>query len=931
MAALAEEPDAAAALMAQAVQAGAALPDAAGADPSPGESLARWAAGANDRAAKPFEAAALSVAGWRAAALRGSVLAARGDSAGALREFGVAAESSDVRAVLAGNLGRAALVLDRKGPALPGAGAPEAAQWARKAGEAAVAAGLAGQAMSAFTLATRASLMALQADEAVALIEPAYKRFVAAENKPAIGESGVLLARCALAAGRPLLAAEAAGAARQALADGGDAALLADAAWQESWAGWTLGRIAAAEAGAAALTGPRKKVADAMLLDLKGDRAGAVALLDLSGLDARDLAYGALAAARIDPDRALKHLQTAVVAADKTGDRSLSLSTRLGLEKAARGRRNAVAAKVRVELLGMAVEGPAGAGLRAEVAARSLSAGDKASLVGDKGVAANWAALTNGGAGVAADDPLSAGVGVWAQARAQATGAPDAASAAYGRALGLLPLHRRGALDSGTALDGSDGLDFETDLTALGAEGAPAAAIPAVLAVHELSHRLAAARADDRAGRDLSAGLDPEVREALFGAAARCRASMLRYLLGAGPLPTDDFKALAAAEAKAGEVPVFARLLPVGPPSIAELRGALDGSALLSYAVGPYRVHGAVLTATSGAARFLGKTDRALDLASRHSQALRAAAGNDSKASHGAGDGLRSMLIDPFMNDLSGYGRYLVIAPGEAFPFPFITFPEQADGLRWLAAIRTLAMSPDLRSVRIPKAEGEEAVVEKPYSPDFFGLGAPKAAEAVAEAPAAAPSTPSDKVDGGGTTDEDLLRRHRANANLPQDLGAASRQFGDDFRKIVTGGAASLESWDKLAENARYIHISTVDMAPDGGLMLADGALSIARIRTTPMRAELVIVTADAPVEVQEQRARAFLDAGAKAVMVTAWTVPPETLDRLFDGFYEAINRDRSAAASAREARDKLISSSINEFNQDDPGEWGALMLYARP
>jgi hypothetical protein len=530
-------------------------------------------------------------------------------------------------------------------------------------------------------------------------------------------------------------------------------------------------------------------------------------------------------------------------------------------------------------------------------------------------------------------------VASWAAGRAGAASGDAAAAVQYGEALARLPVHRQGALSSGTALDGSHGFDLETDLNLLVADAADVGALTAGLAVQEAGHRLDVARADQRARRLIAAELPAEQRDALLGAAAAARASMLRYQAGAGPLPADAFEALAKAETAAGAATVsLKRMLPAKPPSIRELRRALDGAALLSYTVGPSKVYGLALTNQGGAIRELGSARDLRALAGRHRGALEAAAGAEAKAAHSAGDGLRRVMIDPFMGDLSGFGRYLVLAPSEVFTFQFTTLPEQSDGLRWLAAIRTLSMAPDVRSIRLaPEKPSEDSTA---YNPDFLGLGAPEAAppsaDVGAEAGAAdgegeAPAGDQPEAEVGGTTDEDLLRRHRANTNMPLELGAASRQFGADFRQILVGTDASAAKWGDLVKKARYIHISEVEPAGDGGFALADGDLSLASIRTTPIRAQLVIITAEGPAEVQLSRARAFLDAGAESVMVSTWSVPAKVYDRLFDGFYEAINRDRTAAASAREARESLLRTSLNEYEQDDPADWGSMVLYSLP
>ena len=56
-------------------------------------------------------------------------------------------------------------------------------------------------------------------------------------------------------------------------------------------------------------------------------------------------------------------------------------------------------------------------------------------------------------------------------------------------------------------------------------------------------------------------------------------------------------------------------------------------------------------------------------------------------------------LIDPFVGELTGIGRYAVVAPPTLLQFPLTTLPEQAEGLRWLADIRQMASAPTVAAL----------------------------------------------------------------------------------------------------------------------------------------------------------------------------------------------------------------------------------------
>ena len=85
----------------------------------------------------------------------------------------------------------------------------------------------------------------------------------------------------------------------------------------------------------------------------------------------------------------------------------------------------------------------------------------------------------------------------------------------------------------------------------------------------------------------------------------------------------------------------------------------------------------------------LGSSSEVMRNIEEHARSLRAGADASAKSSHVAGNALRKVLVDPFLQQLSGHGWYLVLGPRELREFMFTTFPEQAKGLRWLAEIRT--------------------------------------------------------------------------------------------------------------------------------------------------------------------------------------------------------------------------------------------------
>jgi hypothetical protein len=986
-AALADDGDGAAALLARAAAAGAPLPPGAttpAADRDPADALLNFVTAKDAKAAAPFAEKAGLVAGWRAALLRAETRQSRGDLPGALAEFQRAAESSpaDPRAVVRGNLGRASLALN--GITLPGdlkVGPVEALAWAKVAAEVAISEGDAASALRAMEIASTAGGRGLQSAEALAVLTASSQSISSSAEGAVVGRAELVLARTAAEAGMPVVAAEAAAKARSTLQSAGEAEAAAEAAWQEGLASHALGRLAGLEGASGALSGARQQALQALVYYDKGDSTAARAKVPAEGLMDPELVSFAPFAARLDPANAARWWRDAVAAADRLGAPVARISTRLALEDHARAQGLADAGRVRAELQKLAPAGAAGDALRAEVAVRSILEGGAGSIPteGALPIVSAWAALSSGSAASAsADGAWVATISAWAAGRVAAAAGSDAAAERFNSALGLVPTHRHGPLSMGTVLDGSSGFPVDVDLDLLGKGKASDATVGAALAAHELIHRVSTNRSDISLGRDPTVGLAEADREAVLAGAALVRAGIAELHAGSGRFPEAAVRSYEAAEKKAASVPAFASLLPVPGAAVSEIRSRLSGAALVSYHFGRGRVHGVVLTPGGGALKELGKEAAVRDLARAHYASLAGSAATNAKADHRAGDKLRLQLLDPFVGELTGIGRYLVVAPAALSTFSFTTFPEQASGLRFLADIRTICTSGTVRIAMRPEPQ------PRTFSPDYLAIAAPQAgapaASAAAQPGPAAPSptatptpatptpttptpttptpttppltagAPEDGVgkapvapatDGVAKTsapgvedpnsDAAMLARHRSDANLPPDVAAGARNFGEEFRKALVSSDVTVAAWESSIPTARYIHISHVPATADGGFQLGDGSVGLADLRLTPIVAKLVIITAPATIDQQNARARAFLDAGAEAVLVSAWPIDDGRLDRMMDGFFQALNRDRPPARAIGEARESLLRDSLSGEDLDDPGLWGSLLLFANP
>jgi hypothetical protein len=953
--ALVEDGDGAAALQARAARAGApvAPSDLKPEDRDPADSLIQWAVARDARSAAPFAAKAEAVAGWRAALLRAEVQEARGDKAQALAEFSAAAAATgaDPRAIVRGNLGRARLGLAGV-PGMKGAPAPgaeEAMQWAGSAAAAAMEMGDAGAALDALELLMTAADRTGRHDEALATARKAREALDAAGAKAAGGRAALYVAHGALWSGLPKDAAEAGKAARLALTEAKDADRAAEAAWMEGLGAHFLGRTAAVNEAASALSGARQQMLSALALDDAGTRAAARGRLPTNGLMDRDLALLGAEAARVDAPNGRRWLEAGVAAADRTGVLTLRIGSRLALEQGLRAR-GQDGSKVRADLLKLAPAGEAGDPLRGELAARATLDGAAAAFPSSAGlppVVGAWASLAASSAvSVATTAPWVGGLQAWAAGKVAVASGGEGAAESWGKALGLLPLHRQGLLSLGTVLDGSQGVPVDGELDLLGKAPISDSTLSAALLAHEVNHRLLTLRKDVDLGRDPTEGLGEAEREALLVAAARARTSLGVWLAGGGSFPEADVAAVEAAEKVGGSNATFARILPAAGTAMADLRARVAGAAVISFHFGRGRVHAVVATPNGGGMREIGKEAAIRGMARDHQSALLAAASTDAKANHAAGDRLRAALLDSFTGELAGFGRYFVVAPEELLGFSFTTFPEQASGMRWLADIRTITASPSLRAVVRPDP-GPRA-----FNPDYLGVGKPAAAApaapaapAKAEAPAAAKEEPAkdDKAKDAPSampSDAELMAAKGKKDNIPPEILGVSQIFPADPPEIEASARrnqvwvssdASVAAVTRGLGTARFVHIAAVPATPDGGFRLADGDLSLRDIRSGAAIAELVVISASAPLELQLARARAFLDAGARTVVVSAWAIDEQRSKRIMEGMFGAITRDKPASRALGEGREALMRDALLGADYDDPALWGSVLLFGLP
>ena len=883
----------AAVLLARSIVAGAALPEGTEL-PAPTEALVEWASSTDAGRARRYASKAAAVTGWRADRLRATRAEAWGDNRGALAAYEALAINPDPRAKMMGLIGKIdAHHADRRSTVSDA----ELSQWSTSAHGLAIAEG----SLSQINKATLAVVSALKRDNnfSGALAAATQSRILA----KAAGVDGIAAslatADAALLVGDPVMAITIADEVRAANTDATTDAHQA-AAWVGGLAAWQLGRVSALESASAAARGPNKDALKALTAMAKGDLETARLQFPPSGLSGQAAAAVYGLAAQSDGAKASQWHDKAIKGADASGISALSLSTRLAKEHHLRRFDRSGASALRRGISKNLNLSPAVSG---ELAVRSMLGGSPAAGVGATGPSAGiWSALSQNKMPAKVEGSTWEGLLHWARGRAAAaTGRLEGHDGQFPAALGKLPIHRMGRLALGTAMDGSQGVDIETDVALLSKIGGEMATGLA-LSAHDIGHRMDKTRLDLSLGMRQLYGVNDDVREALLIAVAKARADVSAWYAGKAEFPTAAFEAVAAAEAKAAKSSeAFKALLPQKGSTAADLLSDLRRGAVISYRAAHGSIQAVALSREGNTIKDLGSSKEIFGLAANYRAAMAGSAmDTKTKTDHSTGHFLRTKVLDPFISDLIGVGRYVVVGPPALTAFPLTTLPEQAEGLRWLADIRQMAVAPTVGTLHRSLRE----VVPDTYKLDFLAFGQE----------AAAP-----------------MENEVTNFEAPNELKVCRRYFQSGFNDVRVGKDATLVAWKEKTEHSRYIHIADVSPAMGGGFRLADGVLSLDEVRNSPLHAEMVVITARATPEQQQHRARAFLDAGARWVLVTSWDMDDATRVRYLGNIYDSMNQERPPVRAMSEGRNRLFSDALTGVDLDDPALWGGLTLFGKP
>ena len=162
--------------------------------------------------------------------------------------------------------------------------------------------------------------------------------------------------------------------------------------------------------------------------------------------------------------------------------------------------------------------------------------------------------------------------------------------------------------------------------------------------------------------------------------------------------------------------------------------------------------------------------------------------------------------------------------------------------------------------------------------------------------------------------------------------------------KPLTGRKATKEEFLRNIESADLIHIAAHGDAERGEILLASPSgtdedqavpvdevmLKMSDLETGRIRAQLVVLTScySARGKVQGEgvvgMARAFLGAGARAVLVALWAVDDEVTYYMIGIFYEGLEQGKSASEALSDAM-KVVRESQDRFRH--PRFWAPFIL----
>jgi CHAT domain-containing protein/Tfp pilus assembly protein PilF len=197
------------------------------------------------------------------------------------------------------------------------------------------------------------------------------------------------------------------------------------------------------------------------------------------------------------------------------------------------------------------------------------------------------------------------------------------------------------------------------------------------------------------------------------------------------------------------------------------------------------------------------------------------------------------------------------------------------------------------------------------------------------------PSRPSSRQERFATASE------RSSDSLLPDLPAAAAEarqiaslLGGD---AITGNQATMTHWLSLdPARYRYLHFATHTLFNDEhpqrtALLMADGRLDLDAVRRLRLSSNLVTLSACQTALGQQLRGEgiigfphAFLEAGARGVVMSLWRVSDRAASRYMEDFYRELRAGRAPADAMLAVRQRRIAAGGADAH---PSQWAPFVL----
>lgn len=170
---------------------------------------------------------------------------------------------------------------------------------------------------------------------------------------------------------------------------------------------------------------------------------------------------------------------------------------------------------------------------------------------------------------------------------------------------------------------------------------------------------------------------------------------------------------------------------------------------------------------------------------------------------------------------------------------------------------------------------------------------------------------------------------------VADEVAAVAAAFGNGAT-LLQGTAATQTALRALVAQADVVHLAChgqfrADSPMFSALELADGPLALHDVSTLALRASLVALSACetglsrvAPGDELVGLVRAFLTAGARSVLASAWPVADASTAALMQGFYGLLVNGARPAAALRAVQRQLAREGEHPFH------WAAFALHGR-